>query len=208
MLILREPISGTSSFTRLQLVPNELVNIIFIAFHTNPIGGHLNAYRTYHRIWLRFYWPGMYAYVKRMCIACPGCALSNPTCGKSSELVYNFPIEAPFLVMFFYDFAAGKHAGYESSECYLIGCCGMCGFACMPHIARVWATTFVSSKSWKSSCGTGFVTPSCSTSTRAASSLVYAMRQLMFSKLIVTFYQVPTTIPWSLNESIATWWKA
>ena len=50
MLILREPISGTSSFTRLQLVPNKLVNIVFIAFHTNPICGHLNAYRILHRI--------------------------------------------------------------------------------------------------------------------------------------------------------------
>jgi len=145
MLILREPISGTSSFTRLQLVPNELFNIVFIAFHTNPIGGHLNAYRTLHRIRLRFYWPGMYAYVKRMCSACPGCALSNTTRGKSSELVYNFPIEAPFLVMFFDAFAAGKHAGYEGSECYLIGCCGMCGFACMEPITRASATTFASS---------------------------------------------------------------
>jgi hypothetical protein len=44
MLFLHEPIIGTSSFTRLQLVPSELKNIIFIAFHTNPIGGHLNAY--------------------------------------------------------------------------------------------------------------------------------------------------------------------
>ena len=50
MLILHEPITGTSSFTRLQLVPSELMNIIFIAFHTNPIGGHLNAYRTFHRL--------------------------------------------------------------------------------------------------------------------------------------------------------------
>jgi hypothetical protein len=48
MLILREPISETSSFTFLQLVPTELINIIFIVFHTNPIGGHLNAYRTLH----------------------------------------------------------------------------------------------------------------------------------------------------------------
>jgi hypothetical protein len=48
MLILHEPIIGTLSFTRLQLVPSELINIIFIAFHTNPIGGHLNAYRTFH----------------------------------------------------------------------------------------------------------------------------------------------------------------
>ena len=111
MLILREPIIGTSSFTRLQLVPAELTNIIFIAFHTNAIDGHLNAYRTFHRLRLRFYWPRMYSYVKRMCQACPGCALVNPTRGKSSELVYNFPVEAPFLVMFFDAYSAGKHTG-------------------------------------------------------------------------------------------------
>jgi len=87
MLILHEPIIGTSSLTRLQLVPAKLMNIVFIAFHTNAIGGHLNAYRTFHRLRLHFYWPGMYSYVKRMCQGCPGCALANPTRGKSSELV-------------------------------------------------------------------------------------------------------------------------
>jgi hypothetical protein len=50
MLILQEPIAGMSSFTHLQLVPSELFNIIFIAFHTNPIGCHLNAYQTLHRL--------------------------------------------------------------------------------------------------------------------------------------------------------------
>ncbi len=96
MLFLRKPIVGTSSLTRLQLVPAERVNIIFIAFHKNPIGGHLNAYRTLHCLRLCFYWSGMYSYVKRMCQACPGCALANPTRRKSSELVYNFLIEDPF----------------------------------------------------------------------------------------------------------------
>jgi hypothetical protein len=144
MLILHEPIVGKSLFTRLQLVPSELMNIIFIAFHTNPIGGHLNAYRTFHHLRLRFYWPGMYSYVKRMFQACPGCALANPTRGKSSELVYNFPIEAPFLVMFFDAYSAGKHSSFEGSECYLIGCCGMCSFACMEPITRASATTFAS----------------------------------------------------------------
>jgi hypothetical protein len=41
----------------------------------------------------------MYSYVKQMCSACPGCALLNPTKAKSSKLVYNFPIEAPFMVL-------------------------------------------------------------------------------------------------------------
>ena len=128
----------------LTLVPRKLYNILFIAFHTNPIGGHLNAYRTLHRLRLRYYWPGMYAYVKRMCHACPGCALSNPTRGKSSELVYNFPIEAPFLVIHFDAYAAGKHSGFEGSDVYLIGCCGMCSFACMEPVTNPSAITFAS----------------------------------------------------------------
>jgi hypothetical protein len=115
----------------LQLVPQEMYNILFIAFHTNAIGGHLNVYRTLHRLRLRYYWPGMYAFVKRMCPACPGCTLSNPNHSKSSKLVYNFPFEAPFLVMHFDAYVPGKHAGFEGSDAYLISCCGMCSFACM-----------------------------------------------------------------------------
>jgi hypothetical protein len=144
MLIFWEPISGSDSYTCLTLVPRELYNILFVAFHSKPIGGHLNVYRTLHRLCLRYYWPGMYAYVKRMCHACPGCALSNPTRGKASELVYNFPIEAPFLVMHFDAYAAGKHSGFKGSDVYLIGCCGMSSFACMEPITNPSATTFAS----------------------------------------------------------------
>ena len=144
MLILQEPICGSTSYTRLQLVPRELRNILFVAFHTNAIGGHLNAYRTLHRLRLRFYWPGMYGYIKRMCSACPGCALSNPNRARSSELVYNFPIEAPFLVIHFDAYVAGKHAGFEGSNAYLIGACGMCSFACMEPVTNPSATTFAS----------------------------------------------------------------
>jgi hypothetical protein len=122
MLILHELICGSTSYTRLQLVPQKRYNIFFIAFHTNAIGGHLNLYRTPHQIRLHFYWPVMYAYVKRMCLACPGCVLSNPNHGKSSKLVYNFPVKPPFLVMHFDAYAAGKHAGFEGSDAYLIRC--------------------------------------------------------------------------------------
>ncbi len=59
MLIFREPVRGGSSYTHLHLVPAEFYNIIFVAFHSNAIGGHLNAYHTLHRIRLRYYWPGM-----------------------------------------------------------------------------------------------------------------------------------------------------
>ncbi len=82
LLIYHQPMRGGSSYTCLQLVPSEFYNIIFIAFHSNAIGGHFNAYRTLHRIRLRYYWPGMYSYTTRMCNACPGCALANPTKSK------------------------------------------------------------------------------------------------------------------------------
>jgi hypothetical protein len=144
MLILRKPICGSTLYACLQLVPQEMYNVLFIAFHTNAIGGHLNAYRTLHRLRLRFYWPAMYAYVKRMCVACPGCALANPIRGKSSELVYNFPVEAPFLVMHFDVCVAGKHVGFEGSDAYHIGCCRMCSFACMEPVSKPSSTTFAS----------------------------------------------------------------
>ena len=74
--------------------------IIFIAFHANPIGGHLNAYRTYHQMCQRYFWPGMFTYVKRMCKACPGCSLSNLTKNRSADLVYSFPNGAPMRAIF------------------------------------------------------------------------------------------------------------
>ena len=81
MLILNELNHIGTLYTCLQLVPQELHNILFIAFHMNAIGGHLNTYRTLAA------WPktllllaGMFAYVKRMFLACPSCVLSYSHC--------------------------------------------------------------------------------------------------------------------------------
>ena len=113
-------------------MPKEFYNILFVAFHSNPIGGHFNAYRTLHRLRLRFYWPGMYTYIMKMCSVCPGCSLSNAK--RSSELVYGFPCEAPMNVIHIDGYQAGKHSGFEGSSVYLIACCGMCTFSAMEPI--------------------------------------------------------------------------
>jgi hypothetical protein len=144
MLIFREPIRGSTSYTRLQLVPSGLHDIVFIAFHSNPIGGHLNAYRTLHRLRLQYHWPEMYSFIKRMCNACPGCALSNSTRSISLELVYHFPIEASFRVLFVDGYNAGKHSGFEGSEAYLIAECGMTGFSVMEPIQHATSSSFAS----------------------------------------------------------------
>jgi hypothetical protein len=129
MLIYREPIHRSCSYTWLQIVLKALFGIVFVAFHFNPIGGHFNAYCTLHCLCLHYFWPEMYSYIKKMCQACPGCALSNPGCCTSSELVYHFPIEAPFHVLFVDAYKTGNHASFEGNKAYVISCCRMTGFA-------------------------------------------------------------------------------
>ena len=78
----------------------------------------------------------MWTYVKRMCNACPGFSLSNPYKRVSSELVYNFPVQAPFGVMHFDAYKSGYHKSFQGHNCYLIGCCGMTVFACGEPISH------------------------------------------------------------------------
>ena len=46
--IYHEPIDGSDSYyTRLRLVlPSKFYNILFVAFHSNPMDGHFNVYLT------------------------------------------------------------------------------------------------------------------------------------------------------------------
>jgi hypothetical protein len=55
LLIYHEPMRGGSSYTCLQLVPAKFYNTIFIPFHSNAIGGHINAYHTLHHVCLQYY---------------------------------------------------------------------------------------------------------------------------------------------------------
>ena len=86
----------------------------------------------------------MYKYISSMCSSCPGCALTNPTRGKSRELIYNFPIEAPFMVLHIDVYQAGAESGFKGSSHYLIAACGMCTFAVMEPIHNANATTYAS----------------------------------------------------------------
>ncbi len=144
MLIFCEPIRGSTSYTCLLLVPKGLRDIVIIAFHSNPIGGNLNAYHTLHCLCLCYHWPEIYFFIKWLCNACPGCALSNPTGGTSYELVYHFPIDAPFWVLFVDGYSAGKHSGFNGSKAYLIAACGMMGFSVMKPIQHATSASFAS----------------------------------------------------------------
>ncbi len=77
-----------------------------------------------------------------MCASCLACALANPTQGKSKELLYNFSIEAPFLVLHINGYQAGKELGFEGSSHYLVACCGMSTFSMMELIMTADATIY------------------------------------------------------------------
>ena len=129
ILYMKELFANDDRFVDLRIVPETLQNIIFVAFHANPIGGHLNAPRTFHRIRLRYFWPHMYKYIDRLITACPGCNLSNITQTKSSDLIYGFPIDAPMRVLFVDIYKAGSALNYSGTKHYLIAACGMTSFA-------------------------------------------------------------------------------
>jgi hypothetical protein len=60
MLYLYEHINFVGNHIKLQIVQSELKNIIFIAFHANPIGSpHFELYHTFHQIRLQYHWPNM-----------------------------------------------------------------------------------------------------------------------------------------------------
>jgi hypothetical protein len=51
-LCLFEPIASLNKQLKLVIVPSDLQQHIFTAFHVNPLGGHLSLYYTLHRIHL------------------------------------------------------------------------------------------------------------------------------------------------------------
>jgi hypothetical protein len=142
LLIYCKAIVGSESYACLVVVPKQFRNIVFIVFHSHSVGGHLNAAHTFHHICLQFFLPNMYTCITKMCHSCPGCPQFNLKCKKSSELIYNFSIEALMMVLHIDGYQARKELGFEGSSHYLIMCCGMRTFAVMDPISNPYAMTY------------------------------------------------------------------
>jgi hypothetical protein len=129
LLYIRETIDTSGNYVRLQIVPSELRNLIFIAFHANPIGAHFDTYHTFHRIRLRFHWPNMYRYIDHLCQHCVGCKLSKSRVRKSSSLIYSFPMDEPFKIIHADVYSVGVDQAFDGEKCYMNVLCGMTGYA-------------------------------------------------------------------------------
>jgi hypothetical protein len=130
LLYIQETIDISGNFIQLQTVPTRLRNIIFTAFHANPIGDHFDLYHTFHKIRLRFFWPHMYKYVKFMIQHCAGCSMTKSRLRKSSALLYSFPVDQPWLVVHADVYTIGTEQGFSGEKSFMNVVCGMCSF-CM-----------------------------------------------------------------------------
>ena len=120
----------------------------------------------------------------------PDCSLSNPAKRVSSELVYNFLVQAPFVVLHYEAYKAGNHKIFEGHDCYLIGCCGMTAVAFVEPISQPSAKMFASAI-MKILLRYGI----CATEVLNKDSkfLVSAVRRRTFFKSTATSYLVPIT---------------
>jgi len=134
ILFLHKLFKGNDNTIKLQLVPASLQDIVFVAFHANPIGGHLSAYKTYQKIRLRYFWPHLYKYCGKIAKACPGCSMAKLTRHISRKLVYSFPITAPMNIPHHVEiFVVGTEFNFDGNKYYLIASCSMTTFSiCEP----------------------------------------------------------------------------
>lgn len=63
----------TDEFAWKEVVPSEHRLDIVTENHSEPTAGHLGIFKTYRRVALRYYWPGMYRDVSNFVGSCPIC---------------------------------------------------------------------------------------------------------------------------------------
>lgn len=63
----------TSEFSWKEVIPSEFRKDIILQNHSEPIAGHLGIFKTYRRLALRYFWPGMHQDVVKFVSACNKC---------------------------------------------------------------------------------------------------------------------------------------
>jgi hypothetical protein len=137
-----EPVAHSTKEIKLIIVPKDLRHHVLVCFHANPLGSHFSLYYTLHRIRLRFHWPNMYSYIKRAISTCAGCILKNHSARPSSELLYSFPIDAPFMTIHADLWVPGKTNSFEGYTGLMVVMCHMTGFVAIEPIKEANAKEF------------------------------------------------------------------
>jgi len=142
-LYFMDPIPESTELLKLQIVPKGLWNVLFTAFHVNPMGGHLGVYYTLHKLRTRYHWPGMFKYVKTMIAKCAACVMNNASQRCKSEFVYSFPVDAPFRVIHADVWMPGDTQSFDGPNALMIVMDHMSTFVIVePIIDNLSSTSF------------------------------------------------------------------
>ena len=84
----------------------------------------------------------MYFYIKHLCRLCAACGLANSCHHQSKELVYSFPVDAPFKLVICDIYKAGDIAAFDGEKGLFILLDHMTGFAVMETVIGMNSTSF------------------------------------------------------------------
>ena len=122
-------------FTR--VVPPALRQLVFAAYHSSPLAGHMGLAKTYHRIATRYWWPTMATDIRRMTLGCAHCRAVNAANHEAQQILKSLSTEQPFDIIFLDVWSPGKvppvkptSASVSSAASAVLTClCGMTAFA-------------------------------------------------------------------------------
>jgi hypothetical protein len=125
----------------------KLRQTIFVAFHATPMAGHVGLYKTYWRIVARFWWPGLYTYVRRMMTPCGHCIVANTTNHRAQQILHALSVDEPFNIIAMdiwhpgittkMDSKTAMEKAKKANKAILTYICTTTGFATTPHLSFI-----------------------------------------------------------------------
>ena len=140
--MLKEQVGHQFVYQIMRVVPRDLRNIVFIVFHSNPIGGYYGLHQTIVSLRLCFFWPKLCTYCTKMIVSCVGCRLANAKICPSRELAWKFPTNAPVTVLHVDRYQVGASVKFAGDKGFLITACGMCTFTIAEPVSKPSAKTY------------------------------------------------------------------
>ena len=91
---------------------------------------------------MRFFWPSMYTYCKKLIEKCADGKLANAQNAPARELVYNLPLDGPMNVIHVDGYYVGTNVNFTGDKGFLIAACGMCTFAVAEPVSATNSTLY------------------------------------------------------------------
>lgn len=142
----------------MKLVPTSLRQVVIIACHSSPFGGHSSLTRMHHRILSRYWWPGITRDIRNGVRGCTHCNLANAVSHENQLKLHTMACDQPFDAVFINLWSPGKVTDKHGNVKILTYIKGMTGFAmgkCMKpdEITTEGIANVCLSKFWETSVG-------------------------------------------------------